>query len=99
MGKLMRTLLLCSALLGLSLVGALAESTMENEKNVSGAACKIDGSKSACGLPSKAVIDMTKTKVKHSNSEWKKLLTPDQYRVARLQGTEPPFQNAYWNHH
>ncbi len=61
--------------------------------------CKIDAGKSACGLPSQAVIDMTAARVKHTDAEWKKLLTPDQYRVARQQGTEPPFKNAYWNFH
>jgi len=63
------------------------------------AACKIDGEKSACGLPSQAVIDMAAAKVKHTDDEWKKLLTSQQYRVARQQGTEPPFQNAYWDFH
>jgi methionine-R-sulfoxide reductase len=26
-------------------------------------------------------------------------LTPEQYRVTQESGTEPPFQNAFWNHH
>jgi len=63
------------------------------------AECKIDGEKSACGLPSNVVIDMSKTKVKRSESEWKAMLTPIQYRVARQQGTERPFSNEYWDHH
>ncbi len=54
---------------------------------------------SACGLPSKVIIDMSKTTVRHTDAEWKKLLTPIQFRVARQQGTEPPFQNEYWNSH
>jgi len=62
-------------------------------------ACKIDGDKSACGLPSNAVIDMSKARVQHTGAEWKKLLTPVQYKVAREQGTEPPFHNEYWDNH
>ena len=56
-------------------------------------------SQSACGLPSHVVIDMTKTPVQRSDPEWRALLTPMQYRVARTQGTEPPFQNEFWDHH
>ena len=55
--------------------------------------------KSACGLPSRVVIDMAKTTVQRSDDEWRTLLTPMQFKVARKQGTEPPFQNAFWNHH
>src|SRR4051812_13687457 len=55
--------------------------------------------KSACGLPSNVVIDMAKTPVQRSDAEWRALLNPMQYRVARKQGTEPPFQNEYWNNH
>jgi peptide-methionine (R)-S-oxide reductase len=63
------------------------------------AACAVDGEKSACGLPSHVVIDMSKSKVQRTDAEWKKLLTPTQYRVARQQGTERPFANEYWNNH
>ncbi len=55
--------------------------------------------KSACGLPSKVVIDMAKTTVQRSDEEWRALLNPMQFKVARKQGTEPPFQNAFWDHH
>ncbi|MHB9032680.1 MAG: peptide-methionine (R)-S-oxide reductase MsrB [Anaerolineae bacterium] len=34
-------------------------------------------------------------KIKKTDEEWRALLTPDQFRVARRQGTEPPFHNAY----
>jgi len=55
--------------------------------------------KSACGLPSQAAIDRSTTRVQRTDAEWKNLLSPLQYRVARHQGTEPPFQNEYWNNH
>jgi len=60
---------------------------------------KTDASKSACGLPSNVVIDLSKTEVSRSDAEWRKLLTPTQFEVARRQGTERPFRNEYWNHH
>lgn len=63
------------------------------------AACAIDGAMSACGLPSNVVIDMSKAAVRRTDAEWKKRLMPMQFRVARQQGTEPPFQNEFWNHH
>ena len=57
------------------------------------------GALSACGLPSQVVIDMSKAKVRRTDAEWRSLLSPDQYRVSRSQGTEPPFRNAYWDNH
>ena len=51
---------------------------------------------SACGLPSNAEISQI-GKVQKSDEEWKQSLTPEQYRVLRNQGTEPPFQNEFWN--
>jgi len=54
---------------------------------------------SACGLPSQAAIDLSKTKIQHPDAEWRRILTPEQYRVTRQQGTEPPFRNAYWDSH
>jgi peptide-methionine (R)-S-oxide reductase len=37
--------------------------------------------------------------VSKTEAEWKKLLTPEQFRVAREEGTEPAFNNEYWNNH
>lgn len=56
------------------------------------------GEISACGLPSNVVIDMSQAKVQRTDAEWRARLTPEQYHVARQQGTEPPFRNTYWNH-
>jgi len=61
--------------------------------------CAPGDEKSACGLPSRVVIDMSKTVVKHTDAEWRQLLTPEQFRVARQQGTERAFQNQYWENH
>jgi peptide-methionine (R)-S-oxide reductase len=63
-----------------------------------GASCSA-AAKSACGLPSEVVIDMAKTVVHHTDEEWQKLLTPQQYDVTRKQGTEPSFHNQFWNDH
>jgi peptide-methionine (R)-S-oxide reductase len=38
-------------------------------------------------------------KVVKSDEEWRRILTPEQYRVARRQGTEPAFTGEYWNCH
>jgi peptide-methionine (R)-S-oxide reductase len=38
-------------------------------------------------------------KVDKTDAEWKKELTPIQFKVARRKGTEPAFSGEYWNHH
>jgi peptide-methionine (R)-S-oxide reductase len=39
------------------------------------------------------------SKVDKTDAEWKKELTPMQFKVARRKGTEPAFSGEYWNHH
>lgn len=36
---------------------------------------------------------------KPSETELKKRLTPMQFEVTQREGTEPPFENEYWNNH
>lgn len=38
-------------------------------------------------------------RVERSEEEWRRILTPEQYRVAREQGTEPAFTGVYWDEH
>jgi peptide-methionine (R)-S-oxide reductase len=37
--------------------------------------------------------------VNHTDAEWRELLTPEQFRVLRREGTEPAFANEYWDNH
>jgi len=37
-------------------------------------------------------------KIKKSEEQWKQQLEPEQYRIARQQGTEPAFTGKYYNH-
>lgn len=46
-----------------------------------------------------SATERTEYPVRKSEEEWRHILTPDQYHVAREAGTERPFANKYWDHH
>lgn len=38
-------------------------------------------------------------KIEKTDREWREALTPEQYRITRLKGTEPAFTGKYADHH
>ena len=44
-------------------------------------------------------FSQTKRKLSKPASEWKKVFTPNQYEIMVESGTEPPYNNAYWDNH
>ena len=35
--------------------------------------------------------------INKSENEWRNELTPEQYQICRIKGTEPAFTGKYWN--
>lgn len=38
-------------------------------------------------------------KIVKSDAEWRRLLTPEQFRILREEGTEAAFSGRFWDHH
>jgi methionine-R-sulfoxide reductase len=65
---------------------------------LAGTACRAQGGDASRQAPLPQAPDM-KSFQKPSDEELRKRLTPDQYAVTQHEGTERPFQNAYWDEH
>jgi methionine-R-sulfoxide reductase len=74
---------------GWSVVGALS---------LAGIAVTLRAEAADAGASGPASADGT-TYTKPSDAELRSQLTPEQYRVTQHEGTEPAFQNAYWDQH
>jgi len=73
----------------------MSKDTKPDTEKISLATCAIEET-SACALDSNVDLGKVGT-IQKRDEEWKKILTPLQYRVSRKQGTEPPFKNKYYN--
>ena len=40
-----------------------------------------------------------KKRVEKTDAQWRAELSPEAFKITRKKGTEPPFQNAYFEHH
>ena len=58
-----------------------------------------DDDKKMNATATEATVSNASTSTGMSEAELRKRLTPEQYHVAKENGTEPPFHNEYWDNH
>lgn len=77
---------------------ALSACAQTGSKN-SGSKSSNDPAGQPAASTNKYASQMMHYPVEKPDSVWKKELTPNQYHITRQKGTEPAFNNAFWNNH
>lgn len=82
------------AIAALAAVALAALSVVVGTPAIGAGAAPAHTAKKGAAAKSAAIVKIVKT-----DAEWKKSLSPEQYRILRQKGTEIAFTGKYWNHH